>query len=124
MFTFGLLMFISTSAFAEKDCPKKCNPTGSSNGGECCSVCQNVTCANPEGPDRCYRISDDGASACSANCSDHACVSGYNQPNPMNTKNAAKQDKSVGGTASGSPKPAVKPIPRKDAAKAKKAVSK
>ena len=116
LFTFGLMTLVSTSTFAAKDC----NETGSLNGTECCATGRNVTCNNPHGPDRCYHISDDGKSACSANCSDHGCITGYNQPNPMHKKTAKQNERTPAGSASGSGSGTNKTKPKKKGVKAKR----
>ena len=93
----SLLTFLgfafATTSFAAPPCESGGN-------GSCSWTCSggtfNVTCNNPEGPDRCYIVSD--GSSQEAKCSD---FSPYNParmaPNPMLTKNtkAAKKERTT-----------------------------
>lgn len=63
-------LFISSIGIAHA------RPCGSGSSGGCSWTCSggnfNVTCSNPDGPDRCYVVS--GGSSSEANCSDHSII--------------------------------------------------
>lgn len=91
MLTFLGLAFASTAIAAP--------PCESGSNGSCSWTCSggtfNVTCNNPDGPDRCYLVTD--GSSQEAKCSD---FSPYNParmaPNPMTPRKAkAKKERSA-----------------------------
>ena len=100
MISVAILSLLTVLGFAFATTSFAAPPCESGGNGSCSWTCSggtfNVTCNNPEGPDRCYIVSD--GSSQEAKCSD---FSPYNParmaPNPMLTKNtkAAKKERTT-----------------------------
>jgi hypothetical protein len=88
-------LFLAGTAFATPPCSAGSNASCS---WTCTGGTFNVTCDNPEGPDRCYVVNDSG-SACASGCSDFVCYADV-PFNPMQGPAAARAPErtAIGGT--------------------------
>ena len=106
-FAFSTLIAAS-SAFATQPCESGSN-------GDCSWTCSggtfNVTCNNPDGPDRCYVVSN--GTTCSAGCSDFGCYSvvPFNPMMPEATE--ARSELTVEDDDAVAPTPTPAPTPRR-----------